>query len=297
MRIIITGARGFLGKYINAELSNQHQILTISRSGADYNIDLAEAIPDLPPADLVVHCAGKAHSIPKTEAEKMEFYAVNVNGTSNLLQALSSSSSLPQGFVFISTVAVYGCESGTLINEQHSLNASDPYGCSKIQAEQLIQHWCRDNDVICTIFRLPLLVGENPPGNLGAMIRGIIKGYYFNIAGGGAKKSMVLASDVAHMIPQVAQIGGIYNLTDGYHPSFSELSDLIGKQLGRTKIKNMPLWLAHLLGRIGNLIGDKSPINQKKIQKITSDLTFDDTKAKKELNWKPNSVLKVFKIK
>jgi hypothetical protein len=39
---------------------------------------------------------------------------------------------------------------------------------------------------------LPLLVGENPRGNLGVMMRAIDKGYYFNIGGGKARKSMVL---------------------------------------------------------------------------------------------------------
>jgi nucleoside-diphosphate-sugar epimerase len=235
---------------------------------------------------LVVHCAGKAHSIPKTDFEKKQFYDINVTGTINLLKGLKESG-LPNQFVFISSVSVYGQEIGSCINENHSLDAKDSYGLSKIKAEKVILDWCEENKVICTILRLPLLIGKNPPGNLGAMIKAINKGYYFNIDGGKAKKSMVLARDVASFIDIVAPVGGIYNLTDGIHPNFSQLSLAISNK----KSFSLPLNLAKLMGKIGDIIGDKFPVTSLKIKKITSDLTFDDTKARELLNWKPEGVL------
>ncbi|RZK23854.1 MAG: NAD-dependent epimerase/dehydratase family protein, partial [Flavobacterium sp.] len=245
--------------------------------------------------DLVIHCAGKAHSVPKTEVEKQAFFDVNVNGTANLLKGLEAAPSLPQSFVLISTVAVYGCESGVLINEDYPLNASDAYGMSKIQAEQLVKEWCAKHNIICSILRLPLLVGKNPPGNLGAMIKGIQKGYYFNIAGGKAKKSMVLANDVAKIIPELAKIGGTYNLTDGYHPNFRELSNLISKQLVKKNVFNMSKVVAKGLAKVGDVL-PQFPLNSSKLSKITSDLTFNDEKAKTNLGWLPNRVLDVFTI-
>jgi len=296
MKVILTGASGFLGKYIYNELCKENNVITISRTGATYNLDLAKMVPVLEQVDLVVHVAGKAHSVPKTAAERQAFFDVNLVGTVNLLKGLKQSSSVPKSFVFISTVAVYGRESGTLINENSSLDAKDPYGHSKIQAERLLMEWCAENNVICTILRLPLLVGENPPGNLGAMIKGLRKGYYFNIAGGKARKSMVMASDVSKVIPVAAKIGGIYNLTDGYHPSFEELSGSIAKQLNRRSPINLPLWLAKVLAGLGDIMGNKSPINTKKLVKILADLTFDDSLARELLNWKPTQVIKVFKL-
>ena len=297
MKVIITGASGFLGKYIYNELCKENNVLTISRTGATYNLDLAKMVPVLEQVDLVVHVAGKAHSVPKTAAERQAFFDVNLVGTVNLLKGLKQSSGVPKSFVFVSTVAVYGRESGTLINEKSSLDAKDPYGQSKIQAERLLMKWCAENNVICTILRLPLLVGENPPGNLGTMIKGLRKGYYFNIAGGRAKKSMVMASDVAKVIPAAAKTGGVYNLTDGYHPSFDELSVCIAKQLNRPNPINLPLWLAKVLARLGDTLGNKSPINTKKLVKILADLTFDDSRAREQLNWKPTKVIEVFKLK
>lgn len=139
-------------------------------------------------------------------------------------------------------------------------------------------------------------MGPDAPGNLGAMIKGIQKGYYFNIAGGKAKKRMVLAEDVAKNILKVAEIGGIYNLNDGYHPSFSELSNHIAFQLGKGKTMNMPLWLARIIANFGDLLGNKVPLNTNKLKKITSDLTFDDSKAREAFGWNPTPVLKGFKL-
>lgn len=296
MKILLTGASGFLGKHIYDELSNGNEIITMSRAGAAINVDLALVQPELPKVDLIIHAAGKAHFVPKSAIEKQAFFDVNLTGTLNLLKGLQKASGLPQYFVFISTVAVYGCDSGIMINETHPLNAKDPYGQSKIQAEHLIENWCLKNNVICTILRLPLLVGENAPGNLRSMISGIKRGYYFNIAGGKAKKSMVFAVDVAKIIAFLAKIGGVYNLTDGCHPSFSELSIAIAKQFGKNKPPDMPLWFAKLIATAGNFLGNNAPLNSSKLDKIISDLTFDDSKARNVVNWKPINIVDNLKI-
>jgi len=293
--ILITGGSGFLGRSIINHLDAP--VVTLGRNNSDIECDLKSNVPLLNQSfNVVVHAAGKAHIVPKTIAQRQEFYDTNVKGTQNLLLGLEQLPTLPKAFIFISSVAVYGAQSGQLINEEYPLLATDPYGDSKIKAEKLVEAWCAQHNVICTILRLPLLVGTNPPGNLGAMIKGIEKGYYFNIAGGKAKKSMVLVQDVAKIIPIAADIGGVYNLTDGCHPNFFELSQTIAGQLHKSQPVNIPMWLASLLAKAGDLIGSKSPINSIKLKKITSDLTFDDTKARQLLGWKPVHVLNSFLI-
>jgi nucleoside-diphosphate-sugar epimerase len=293
MQILLTGSSGFLGKSILKGLKD-FNITTIGRTNANIICDLSKKIPNLPAVDLVIHAAGKAHIVPKTEEEKQDFFDVNVTGTENLLKGIEQSSSLPLSFVFISSVSVYGLESGENIKEDHPLNAKETYGLSKIQAEKIISEWCQKHNVICTILRLPLLVGDNPPGNLAAMINGIKKGYYMNIAGGLAKKSMVKTDDVANAIIPASLVGGIYNLTDGYHPSFKELSNYIAQQLGKTTPFNIPNWIATLLATFGDIIGKKSPFNTYKLSKIKADLTFDDIKAKLAFGWRPRPILQAF---
>ena len=286
MKVLLTGCTGFLGKFFQEELSTENSLYYLSRSTGDYRVNLEHECPHFNQTfDLVIHAAGKAHSVPKTEAEKRQFYDVNVAGTNNLLKGLEVSG-VPKQFVFISSVSVYGHLEGINITEDFPLDAKDAYGLSKVQAEIFVTEWCKLHNSVCTILRLPLLVGKNPPGNLGAMLEGIKKGYYFNIGGGKAKKSMVLAEDVACFIPVIAPIGGIYNLTDGKHPTFLSLSMVISKKI----VPNLPLIIAKLIGYIGDIFGDKFPINSVKIKKITSDLIFDDKKARK-FGWNPQSVL------
>ena len=292
--ILLTGSNGFLGKHILNGL--KVKAVTVGRSSqCDVIADLSQEIPLLPQVNLVIHSAGKAHCVPVTDIEKQSFFDVNVKGTENLLKGLENGG-LPKQFIFISSVSVYGLTLGNNIAEDHPLMAKDPYGKSKILAEKLIQDWCVKNNIVCTILRLPLVVGKNPPGNLGAMIHAIRDGFYFNIAGGYAKKSMVLADDISTVLLQVVEIGGIYNLTDGYHPNFNEMSLVISRQLGKEKVSNMPFWIAKFLALFGNIIGSKFPINSDKLNKLNGILTFDDSKARRTFGWSPHDVLQGFKI-
>jgi len=295
--VLLTGATGFLGLRLENYLKSNHfNVTSLSRSSKSNVVcDISKFKPIfIKGFDTVIHAAGKAHSIPKNEIEEQEFYNVNVKGTDNLLRGLEKAS-LPKEFVFISSVSVYGLVSGKLINEEAPLLAKDPYGLSKIAAEQLVLDWCSQNKVICTILRLPLLVGKKAPGNLGAMVKAINRGYYFNIAGGVAKKSMVIAKDVAKFTAVVAPFGGVYNLTDGVHPSFKSLSAVIATSKNKKQPLSIPFILVKILGFVGDFLGNKAPINTLKIKKITSNLTFDDSKARNLFKFKPESVLDYFK--
>lgn len=297
--ILLIGFNGFVGSHIEKFLLStpEYTVTTLGRNNkSNIIVDFAHRVPKLPNIyDVVIHAAGKAHCLPKTESEKQEFYQVNVVGTQNILNGLKISG-LPKSFVYISSVSVYGQDSGSRIDENTPLNALDPYGRSKIESEKIVTEWCCLNNVVCTILRLPLIVGTNAPGNLGAMINGIQKGYYLNVAGGNAKKSMVLVEDVAESIIKASLIGGIYNLTDGYHPTLAELSNYISVQLGISKPLSIPLWLAKIIAKLGDLIGNKAPLNKVKLIKITTDLTFDDTLARKAFGWNPAPVLEGFRI-
>jgi nucleoside-diphosphate-sugar epimerase len=296
MKILLTGSTGFLGSNIYRFLSTNHQVATLSRKNADYNYNIELEIPILDKQfDLVIHCAGKAHSTPTNDFEIASFYKTNIDGIVNILHSLSNSDTLKY-FVFISSVSVYGLIEGESINETNPLLAKDPYGKSKIEAEQIVKNWCNEHNIISTILRLPLVVGDSPPGNLGSMIKGIKNGYYFNIAGGGAKKSMVLANDITHFILNAAEKGGIYNLTDGHHPSFNILSKHIAIQMGKTFVPNLPKFIAIILAKIGDLLDNNFPINSEKLSKITSTLTFDDSKARATFGWDPTPVVQGFKL-
>jgi nucleoside-diphosphate-sugar epimerase len=294
MKICLTGSSGFLGKIIFNEISQDNVIKTIGRSNSDILVDLSKQIPKPEYFDLVIHAVGLAHLIPKNKNEELSFFETNVQGSKNLLKSLELNP--PKYFVFISTVSVYGLETGININETQQPIPKDPYGKSKLQAENLILEWCNINNVVCTILRLPLVIGNNSKGNLDKLINGIKSGIYFNIGGGNAKKSMVLAEDVAKIIIKCSKIGGIYNLTDGLHPSFKDLSFLLARQLNKNKPINIPYFLALFFAKLGDILPFSIPFNSKVLSKVTLDLTFDDTLARTNFYWNPNSILNTFKL-
>lgn len=294
MIYLLTGGNGFLGKYLAKSLRSNGELIQLGRtSQSDIVADFSKEIPKLPVVNMVVHAAGTAHFIPKTPSEKELFFRVNVQGTEKLLNRLSENSILPKTFVFISSVAVYGQDTGDLIKENAPLMGATPYALSKIKAEELILDWGKKHGVATFILRLPLIVGENAPGNLGAMKKAIQAGYYFRVGNGESRKSMVLAEDVAGLIPLLPGFeGGIYNLTDGIDPRISELDSVIAANAKKT-VKVIPLALIKPFAKLGDLVS-LLPINSYRLEKLIGQLTFDCTKAKRELNWSPRPILSWF---
>lgn len=295
--ILITGGTGFLGSKIYDNFSSNNFVRSIGRSpGNDIICDLSTKVPQFFDTifDTVIHCAGKAHSIPKNKQEIQQFNEVNFIGTKNLLKGIDSLSIFPNSFVFISSVAVYGVEQGVLINEQHLASPKTPYGITKKLAEDYIIQWGEKNNVKICIIRAPLIIGKFPLGNLKSLIDNIKSGRYLNIDKGQAKKSMVLAQDIISFIPVLIENEGVFNLTDGCHPSFFELSSLIAKNTTNKIIYNISINFAFILARLGDIIyyllKIEAPLNSLKLKKITTTLTFDDTKAR-NIGWNPNCTL------
>lgn len=296
-KLLFTGGTGFLGKNVMPLLKETYEVTTCGITPDDMiNANLAKSVPELPEHyDIVLHAAGKAHVVPKTEQEKQLFFDINYQGTVNLCKALEKVG-CPKALVFISTVAVYGCDFGEMITEEHPLEGETPYAKSKRMAEEYLTEWCKKHGVTLGILRPSLLAGKNAPGNLGSMVKGVKKGFYMNIAGGKVVKSILMAEDIARLLPLVAEKGGTYNVCDTRQPSFGELSISVAKQLGKGKPLNIPYWMAWCMAKVGDLLGSKAPINSYKLEKMTHSLTFSNEKARKELGWEPMDVLTNYKV-
>lgn len=287
MKVLLTGASGFLGSYMAKELSG-YSLDTLGRShSSTIKVDLKKPFELDTFYDLVIHCAGQAHFIPKSKEEIESFKRINSDGTINLLDAFERP---PKVFVFISSVAVYGLDEGESIDENMSLCGKTPYARSKIEAEQSISKWCKEENVDLLILRLPLICGLNPPGNLRSMMKAIKRGFYFRIGAGGAKKSMVSAEDVAKLIASPNLTSGIYNLTDGIHPSVKETDSHIAKQFGKS-VRSLPTSFISIIAKVGDVL-PFFPLNSLRFNKLNSSLTFSDKKAREYLNWSPSSALK-----
>lgn len=295
--LLFTGGTGYLGHNVKPILDANYEVTTIGISDRDMiRANFVSDIPALPKRyDVVLHAAGKAHSYPKTEAEIKAFYDVNYQGTINLCKALEKVG-VPKSFIFISTMAVYGSDGASCVTEDFPLNGTTPYAKSKIQAEQFLIDWCDKHHVILGILRPSLLVGPNPPGNLGAMIRGIQKGRYLSIGESKARKSFLMVYDIGRVVPELARVGGIYNICADESITYRQLEEVICKQLNKSLPLSIPMWFAKLLAKIGDLMGKKAPINSLKLQKLTHTSIYSNTKIRKSLNWTPLNIIENFKI-
>ena len=305
MNILLTGASGFLGSRIYRKLSQQHTVTTLGRTPISHqhiDCDLSQHTPELPSGsfDFVVHSAGKAHALPRTRSEITDYEQVNVQGTTRLLTALEQLPILPKSVVYISTVLVYGRSNGSSFTETTSLDAQDPYGLSKIRAEALVLTWGKRLSVRVSILRLPLVVAEQPKGNLALLLNAIRRGYYVRVGDGITRRSMVRADDVAAIIMPAAKVGGTFNLTDGYHPTVHELEEVIAWKVRRKiPIPVVPGPLAKAIARTGDsfhaITGRRFPFDSVVLQKLTHSLTFSDELARQQLNWNPRPVLDLFR--
>lgn len=299
-RCLLTGASGFLGRYLVNGLQqagfhvtglSRRRVPDIDSSPAD--LTQAGSFNSGPgPYQLVVHAAGLAHDPSRPRAD---FFIVNSEGTQNLLRSLDRLARLPESFVLISSVAVYGRLQGESLSENTAIDARDPYGASKAAAERITLDWAKDRKIRVAILRLPLVYGENPPGNLGAMSAAIRRGRYAGIRPGTARRSVVWARDVASIVPRAAREGGIYHLTDGQHPSFRQFEEAYAASYGLRPPPALPRAAARLLAWAGDplsaVLGARVPLTSDRFQKMTSTLTFSDDRARTRLGWQPSCVL------
>ncbi len=302
-RCLVTGGHGWLGRFLVDHLRRAGARVTVldlpgsapAGSGDFLAADLAAGPPDLPATawDHIFHLAGLAHRVPRTREEAERFFRVNSEGTGHLLRALADRP--PASLVLVSSVAVYGLERGEAIPEDTPRAARDPYGRSKVEAEDQVMEWAAARGVRAVVVRPPLVAGPGAPGNLGAMVRALRRGRYLRVGDGAARRSLVRADDLCAGLVALAAGGEwAYHLTDGRHPSFRELEDALAAALGRGPVRAAPSWLLRIAAaagdRLDRVLRRDLPLDSRRLAKLTATLTFADDRARRDIGWAPRPV-------
>lgn len=281
-KILITGANGFLGKFIYRRFKDD-DVATLGLNDSNSIVcDISKEIPIIKNKyDIVVHAAGSY------EGDNLR--ATNYEGTKNLCNSLKDNP--PHALVFVSTVQVYGKTVGENIDESCELHPITEYGKSKRDAEAYLLQWCLEHGVKLSILRPVAIVGTGMKGTLRSFVNMIYRGYYYHIKGNQARRSVVHAVDVADAIVKVASVGGIYNITDNVHPRINDFADAIAYRIGNKRIGVLSPKLVKFLCRIGDITGGILPITTKRLSQLTETLTFNSDLISTVIDWHPNDVV------
>lgn len=249
--ILLTGATGFIGRHIAALFEAQGvNTDTLQRSReATIVCNLEREIPNIDKRyDAVVHVAGTD--------DPARADALNNQGTHRLLHALEKQP--PGHFTYISTVNVYGLNPGEDVREDCFLRPDTDYARSKIRAEKMLEKWCGTHSVSLTILRPAITIGPGMHGGMARMAQLIGKGLYMHLRGNQARRSLVMADDVAKAVVLTLGVPGVYNVTDGRGHTMVEIADAMAANVTPGKrLLTIPAafvkWPLKLLGRESRL--------------------------------------------
>lgn len=291
MKVLVTGARGFVGREIADELRRlDFEVVSVGRTARsaketefrdeDYfaaDISDYETFGELEKigrVDAVIHSAGLAHQFGDTTRERFE--AVNVRGTENVLRLAAKLQA--RQFVLIGSTAVYGIKSigksasrsssETATTEDAECRPETVYAESKLAAEKAALDFCAENNTALTILRLAPVVGENGAGNAARLIEAIDGGRFLFVGAGENLKSFVYKTDVARACVKVLSgkrnEAEIFNIAAAAPVKMSDFVRAIAESLGvRVPKIKIPAVVPRIFFRI-----NRQTLRLKKIERL-----------------------------
>ena len=221
MKILITGAGGWLGSELTEQLlaqGNEVRALNLGNSDKldklklEYNnkLEIINANitevnildKEISRVDEVYHLAAKVHFIPTSESEKEEFYDINTNA-SNKIFDLCVKHKIKR-VIFYSTVSVYE-ESNKIISIDSNKNPNTPYGDSKLKAEEYGLKLYNEKGLPITIIQPVTVYGGEDVGNFKKLEKLINKGISIVFGNGENKKTIIYYKDLITMTINIAR--------------------------------------------------------------------------------------------
>ena len=292
MGIAVTGATGFVGRALYAELITRNVPATqveIARTPTE-RIAIgclttgADGVSSLT-ATVVVHLAARVHVMKDNAVDPLTaFRAVNVQGTLNLARQAAAAG--VKRFVFISSIGVNGGHNaiGQPFSETDEPNPHNAYALSKWEAEQGLLRIASLTGLEVVIVRPPLVYGSNAPGNFGSLSRAVQRGWPLPLGAVYNQRSLVALDNLVDFIvtcithPHAAN--QTFLVSDGHDLSTTELVRGMAQAAGvPARLLPVPVWAlqvgASLLRR-----GDA-------VQRLCGNLQVDISKARSLLGWIP----------
>ena len=239
-RILVTGASGFIGRLLIADLVQAGYLVRATRRrGAVPDIEDAPVVdlttdvdwqPLLRDVDVVIHLAGLAHVASSTP--RSTFDQINSIGTQKLATAAKAAG--VSQFIFISTVrAQVAASAAHVVRESDAPQPTDHYGRSKLAGEIAI----RKSGVPATILRPVGVYGPNPKGNILTVVRLANSSMPLPVRGMNVRRSLLgidnLISAILFVLNNPATVGETYLIADQDPVTLPELFAFMRRALSR----------------------------------------------------------------
>ncbi len=298
MKLLVTGANGFVGRALcDALRRNGHEVaagvrrpcglaneVTLPALDADWATwDFVQ--PSLA-CDVVVHLAARVHVMQEAGPVATSLYR-SVNAIATLALARAAANAGVQRFVFLSSIKVNG--ESTSADEPFiaadSTTPKDPYGISKMEAEQGLRQIATETGMVVVIVRPPLVYGPGVKANFASLMRAIQRGVPLPLASVTHNRRSFVALDnlvdlLITCIDHPAAANQTFLVSDGEDLSTDDLLRRLGHAMNKpARLFPVPPSLlqlgANLLGK-----GDMA-------QRLLGNLQVDIGHTRNTLNWTP----------
>ena len=296
MRILVTGANGFVGRHLCGHLLEQgHEVTAAVRapgtapSGTVERIIGEIGVDQIDPKlvagqETVIHLAARVHVMDDTSANPIvEYRRVNVEGTIAL--ATVAARECVKRFVFLSSIKVNGeATRGIAFRAADPPNPQDPYGISKYEAERSLREIEAKNDLDVVIVRTPLVYGPRVGGNFVKTIELARRGIPLPLASVHNSRTMSSVWNLLDLLEKCASdpmaAGALVLAGDGFSPSTAELFRQLSAAMGKSALLfPFPPALIRLFG----LLVGKSAV----VDRLLGSLEVQSGSSSTDWSWEP----------
>jgi nucleoside-diphosphate-sugar epimerase len=262
--ILVTGSTGFIGRPLCRSLveagatvrgssrqGGAHPVAGVERAQIADQLDRRVVRAAAAGADAVVHLAARVHVMRETAADPLaEFRRANVDATRVLAEEAAAVG--VRHFILASTVKAVGEGNTAAWTEDTPPQPVDPYGRSKLEAEQLMREVAERRGLGATVLRFPLVYGPEVKGNMLRLFALVDRGIPLPFGAVRNRRSMLFVGNLVAAVRSVLEesLPGFrtFFVTDLRDVSLPELLRLIGAALGRpARLLPVPPGLLRLL--------------------------------------------------
>lgn len=277
MKIIITGAAGFVGSNLSKYLEDKGNVVgKLSLRNPDWILNKN--------ADVIIHLAGKAHDTANTSAAD-EYFKVNTDITIKLFEDFLNSD--VGDFIYFSSVKATADTIEGILDENHTSDPKTPYGKSKLEAENYLLSKDLPENKRLFIIRPCMIHGPGNKGNLNLLYKVVEKGIPWPLADFDNQRSFLSIDNLNFLIERIISdqnmTSGIYNFSDDKALSTNDLVKIIANTSGKTeRLLKIPKHLISFIAKTGDYL--KLPLNSERLKKLTENYIVSNHKIKTALN-------------